>query len=169
MLLKLLKISIVFKRFYTPPCHFLLMGVDPILRSLSIKTSHYDKIKRKPSSTHWCLTAILSQKLHSVQGHLMGTHDLRSYHMKNLQSRKGISSVSRLANIFILIYLFSHLAPYAMETDVIFQQHVHLFMFTIQQVTDHLDDMEGDECNTTLLMLGAKHAMIPNFDALWLV
>ncbi len=40
-------------------------------------------------------------------------------------------------------------------------------MYTIASVTDHLDEADGDSMSNTLLMLGAKHAMIPGFDALY--
>ena len=90
-------------------------GCSANIEKLSIKPSHYDNIKRKPSSTCWCVKAILSRKLQSVQGHRNGTHDLRSYRMKNFHSRKGISSVIcnfrsyQWGTIYILLYLFQSL------------------------------------------------------------
>ncbi len=58
--------------------------------------------------------------------------------------------------------------PVSLESDEMFQAHAGFFMSTIQQVTDHLDDLEGDNCNTTLLMLGAKHAALGGFDSAFL-
>ncbi len=56
-----------------------------------------------------------------------------------------------------------------LERNDVFQNHVRMFMSTISAVTDGLENSEKDAMNDMLLMLGAKHATITNFDCAFFV